>query len=231
MFQDDSVKGEMTMVVREKYEQNLSEVQTLLVDLCEMALEAFNRSVHSFVNRDVNQALMILDQDRFINRLEEHIQDEAILLIAKQQPVATDLRRLMVIVSAASDMERIGDHAVNIAKETIRLGNEEIGYSTEKIEHMKELTITMLKDMVQAFTTENLHAAKEISMRDDAVDQLYGEALVSIIETAKSEGASIEQLIQISFICKSIERVADYTTNLAEALFYLLKGRHYELNN
>ncbi|VEI07607.1 PhoU domain-containing protein [Kurthia zopfii] len=82
------------MVVREKYEQNLAEVQTSLVDLCEMALEAFNRSVHSFVNQDINQALMILDQDRFINRLEEHIQDEAILLIAKQQPVATDLRRL-----------------------------------------------------------------------------------------------------------------------------------------
>ncbi|VEI07603.1 phosphate signaling complex PhoU family protein [Kurthia zopfii] len=137
----------------------------------------------------------------------------------------------LVIVSAASDMERIGDHAVNIAKETIRLGNEKLVYSTEKIEHMKALTITMLKDMVDAFTSENLHAAKEISMRDDAVDQLYGEALVSILETAKTEGASLEQLVQISFICKSIERIADYTTNLAEALFFLLKGRHYELNN
>lgn len=127
-------KEEKKMVVREKYEQHLVDLNQLLIDLCEMAIRAFDKSVDTFLEKDINQAMMILEQDQFMNRLEQHIQDEAILLITKQQPVATDLRRIMMIVSAASDMERIGDHAVNIAKETIRLGDANLHYSVEKVE-------------------------------------------------------------------------------------------------
>lgn len=175
--------------------------------------------------------MMILEQDQFMNRLEQHIQDEAILLITKQQPVATDLRRIMMIVSAASDMERIGDHAVNIAKETIRLGDANLHYSVEKVEKLRLLTKTMLEDMLAALATEDLPLAKAISKRDDEIDQLYGEAIVELVESAKESGAKLEQIIQLSFICKSIERIGDYTTNLAEGLFFLLKGTHRELNS
>ena len=215
------------MVVREKYEQELARVQQRLVDLCELAIHAFDRSVDGLLQKDVEKAWVLIDQDRFINRLEQHIQDDVLLLIAKQQPVATDLRRVMVIVKAASEMERIGDYAVNIAKETIRLGETELTLPIEKIDRMRGLAVKMLRDMLQLFITENLLEAKVLAEMDDQIDALYGEALTELLEATHTQIGAESQLQQLSFVCKYIERAADHATNLAESLFYLVKGKHY----
>ncbi len=215
------------MVVREKYEQELTRVQQRLVDLCELAIHAFDRSVDGLLQKDVEKAWVLIDQDRFINRLEQHIQDDVLLLIAKQQPVATDLRRVMVIVKAASEMERIGDYAVNIAKETIRLGETELMLPIEKIDRMRGLAVKMLRDMLQLFITENLLEAKVLAEMDDQIDALYGEALTELLEATHTQTGAESQLQQLSFVCKYIERAADHATNLAESLFYLVKGKHY----
>lgn len=215
------------VVVREKYEQELARVQQRLVDLCELAIHAFDRSVDVLLNKDVEKAWMLIDQDRFINRLEEHIQDDVLLIIAKQQPVATDLRRVMVIVKAASEMERIGDYAVNIAKETIRIGEAELKLPTEKIDRMRGLAVKMLRDMLQVFITENLIEAKVLAEMDDQIDELYGEALTELLAATHTQNGAESQLQQLSFVCKYIERAADHATNLAESLFYLVKGKHY----
>ena len=217
----------MMMVVREKYEQELARVQQRLVDLCELAIHAFDRSVDGLLQKDVEKAWVLIDQDRFINRLEQHIQDDVLLLIAKQQPVATDLRRVMVIVKAASEMERIGDYAVNIAKETIRLGETELTLPIEKIDSMRGLAVKMLRDMLQLFITENLLEAKVLAEMDDQIDALYGEALTELLEATHTQTGAESQLQQLSFVCKYIERAADHATNLAESLFYLVKGKHY----
>ncbi|MGN5456894.1 phosphate signaling complex protein PhoU [Candidatus Kurthia intestinigallinarum] len=217
----------MMMVVREKYEQELTRVQQRLVDLCELAIHAFDRSVDGLLQKDVEKAWVLIDQDRFINRLEQHIQDDVLLLIAKQQPVATDLRRVMVIVKAASEMERIGDYAVNIAKETIRLGETELTLPIEKIDRMRGLAVKMLRDMLQLFITENLLEAKVLAEMDDQIDALYGEALTELLEATHTQTGAESQLQQLSFVCKYIERAADHATNLAESLFYLVKGKHY----
>lgn len=215
------------VVVREKYEQELASVQQRLVDLCELAIHAFDRSVDVLLKKDVEKAWMLIDQDRFINRLEEHIQDDVLLIIAKQQPVATDLRRVMVIVRAASEMERIGDYAVNIAKETIRLGEAELKLPIEKIDRMRSLAVKMLRDMLQVFITENLIEAKVLAEMDDQIDALYGEALTELLAATHAQNGAESQLQQLSFVCKYIERAADHATNLAESLFYLVKGKHY----
>lgn len=215
------------MVVREKYEQELMRVQQRLVDLCELAIHAFDRSVDGLLQKDVEKAWVLIDQDRFINRLEQHIQDDVLLLIAKQQPVATDLRRVMVIVKAASEMERIGDYAVNIAKETIRLGETELTLPIEKIDRMRGLAVKMLRDILQLFITENLLEAKVLAEMDDQIDALYGEALTELLEATHTQTGAESQLQQLSFVCKYIERAADHATNLAESLFYLVKGKHY----
>lgn len=217
----------MMMVVREKYEQELTRVQQRLVDLCELAIHAFDRSVDGLLQKDVEKAWVLIDQDRFINRLEQHIQDDVLLLIAKQQPVATDLRRVMVIVKAASEMERIGDYAVNIAKETIRLGETELMLPIEKIDRIRGLAVKMLRDMLQLFITENLLEAKVLAEMDDQIDALYGEALTELLEATHTQTGAESQLQQLSFVCKYIERAADHATNLAESLFYLVKGKHY----
>ena len=124
-------------------------------------------------------------------------------------------------------MERIGDYAVNIAKETIRLGETELTLPIEKIDRMRGLAVKMLRDMLQLFITENLLEAKVLAEMDDQIDALYGEALTELLEATHTQTGAESQLQQLSFVCKYIERAADHATNLAESLFYLVKGKHY----
>ncbi|MCM3720809.1 MULTISPECIES: phosphate signaling complex protein PhoU [Solibacillus] len=218
------------MMIRERFEQDLIAVQQDLMELCDLSIHALQESFKAFLKKDIDLALQVIDTDPKINRLEELINDRVILLIAKQQPVATDLRRLIVVIKAASDMERIGDHAVNIAKESIRIGNAPFVTSVEPIEEMFHKTILMLRQIVDAFIEENTIKAKEIANLDDEVDELTGNTLSNLMKLSVSN-EHVAQVTSLSYVCRCIERAADHATNIAEHLFYLVKGKHYELNN
>lgn len=216
--------------MRENYEQQLQDVQHRLIQLCELAIHAFDKSLNLLQVQDVSKAWIIIEQDRFINRLEQQIQDDVQMIMTKQQPVATDLRRLLVIIRAAGEMERIGDYAVNIAKETIRIGDTPIVYNMEQLIVMRKRAVDMLQKMLRAFIDENLIEAKEIALLDDEIDQLYGEVLKGLEREQAFYERHAAQLQSLSFICKYIERAADHATNLAEALFYLVQGKRYDFD-
>lgn len=217
-------------MIRERFEHDLIAVQQDLMELCDLSIHSLQESFKAFLKKDIDLALQVIDTDPKINRLEEIINDRVILLIAKQQPVATDLRRLIVIIKAASDMERIGDHAVNIAKESIRIGKASFVTSVEPIEEMFHKTILMLRQIVDAFIEENTIKAKEIANLDDEVDELTGNTLSNLMKLSVST-EQVAQVTSLSYVCRCIERAADHATNIAEHLFYLVKGKHYELNN
>ncbi|WP_339195002.1 phosphate signaling complex protein PhoU [Solibacillus sp. FSL R5-0449] len=217
-------------MIRERFEHDLMAVQQDLMELCDLSIHSLQESFKAFLKKDIDLALQVIDTDPKINRLEEIINDRVILLIAKQQPVATDLRRLIVVIKAASDMERIGDHAVNIAKESIRIGKEPFVTSVEPIEEMFHKTILMLRQIVDAFIEENTTKAKEIANLDDEVDELTGNTLSNLMKLSVSN-EHVAQVTSLSYVCRCIERAADHATNIAEHLFYLVKGKHYELNN
>ncbi|WP_079527795.1 phosphate signaling complex protein PhoU [Solibacillus isronensis] len=217
-------------MIRERFEHDLIAVQQDLMELCDLSIHSLQESFKAFLKKDIDLALQVIDTDPKINRLEEIINDRVILLIAKQQPVATDLRRLIVVIKAASDMERIGDHAVNIAKESIRIGKAPFVTSVEPIEEMFHKTILMLRQIVDAFIEENTIKAKEIANLDDEVDELTGNTLSNLMKLSVSN-EQVAQVTSLSYVCRCIERAADHATNIAEHLFYLVKGKHYELNN
>ncbi|MER2028001.1 MAG: phosphate signaling complex protein PhoU [Solibacillus sp.] len=217
-------------MIRERFEHDLIAVQQDLMELCDLSIHSLQESFKAFLKKDIDLALQVIDTDPKINRLEEIINDRVILLIAKQQPVATDLRRLIVVIKAASDMERIGDHAVNIAKESIRIGKAPFVTSVEPIEEMFHKTILMLRQIVDAFIEENTIKAKEIANLDDEVDELTGNTLSNLM-TLSVSNEHVAQVTSLSYVCRCIERAADHATNIAEHLFYLVKGKHYELNN
>ena len=217
-------------MIRERFEHDLIAVQQDLMELCDLSIHSLQESFKAFLKKDIDLALQVIDTDPKINRLEEIINDRVILLIAKQQPVATDLRRLIVVIKAASDMERIGDHAVNIAKESIRIGKTPFVTSVEPIEEMFHKTILMLRQIVDAFIEENTTKAKEIANLDDEVDELTGNTLSNLMKLSVST-EQVAQVTSLSYVCRCIERAADHATNIAEHLFYLVKGKHYELNN
>jgi phosphate transport system protein len=220
----------MLMGIRERFEQDLVDVQQQFMQLCDLSAEALQQAFSAFVHQDIDLALSIIEADVKLNRLEEEISDRVILLIAKQQPVATDLRRLMILVKAANDVERIGDYAVNIAKETIRIGKQPFVTSIEPIEQIYALTYRMLREISEAFIEENISKAKENAELDDEVDFLYGSTLQTYLRLTAVTPESIAQLTNLSFICMYLERCGDHATNLAEHLIYLVKGKHYELN-
>lgn len=219
------------MVVRERFEHDMKSVQEDLLELCHKSIKALELSFKAFIEKDIELALSIIDDDNQINRLEETINDRVILLIAKQQPVATDLRRLMTIVKAASDMERVGDYGVNIAKETIRIGKEPFITSVETLQQMCEKTTSMLRQIVNAFIHENTTEAKEIAELDDQIDDLYGQTISHLLQLSSVKPENVSQIMYLSFVSRYLERSADHATNIAEHLFYLVKGQHYELNN
>ena len=227
----DDEGGYSNMVGREKFDADLNLVQTLLLELSNTAIDTLDKSMSFLFEKDIEGALAILDNDEHINRMEEEVNDRVILLIAKQQPVATDLRRLMVLVKIAADMERIGDYACNIAKETIRIGKEEHIEPIGLLEEMRIKTIKMLRQVLDAFTNENMEEAKNIAKLDDEVDEMYGHIIRTLLNTGVNNPAELSQVTQLSFVCRYLERSADHATNIAERLLYLLKGKHYELNN
>ena len=218
------------MGVREQFEQQLIDVQQDLMRLADRSIAALEQAFEAFRTQHIDKALQVIEQDAHINRLEEAIHDRVILLIAKQQPVATDLRRLMVIVKAASDYERIGDYAVNIAKDAIRI-QEPFITSIEPIEQLHALTVSMLQNIAEAFLEENMMKAQTLAQMDDEIDALYGSAMTTFMRIAPIMPEHIGQVTHLAFICRHLERCADHGTNIAEHLMYIVKGKHYELNN
>jgi phosphate transport system protein len=220
----------MTMSVRGHFDANLKELQTKLMELGNIARASLEKSIKALEEKDVDTALAIIEGDQKADDLEEEINDLAILLIAKQQPVATDLRRVIVAIKIASDLERIADFAVNVAKSTIRIGKEPLIKPIHHIKEMHSITSDMIALTLESFVEEDVVKAKRIAEMDDKVDDLYGETIMELLTLNKEKPEFTAQITQLSFICRYLERAADHTTNIAEGVFYLVKGRRYDLN-
>lgn len=219
------------MSVRERFELDIKAVQEQLFELCEASISALEKAFVSLKERNVDLALSVIENDKKINLMEEMINDRIILLIAKQQPVARDLRHLMVILKAAADMERVADYAVNIAKDAIRISNEPQTFPLTNLETMWTKSLEMLRNIVEAFMSSDTIAAKEIADLDDYIDDLYGATVELLLRTGGERPEAIKEITHLSFVCRYLERTADHATNIAEHLFYLVKGIHYDLND
>jgi len=219
------------MVLRQ-FHIELDTLRDKLLELGSLAEIAMGKSIDALTNQNVDLALQIIEEDNKADRLDEEINDFAILLIAKQQPVAIDLRRIFVAIKISTDVERIADFAVNIAKSTIRIGkNTQPLIQIEKIEKMHSIATEMLSLALKAYYDEDVVLAKKVADMDDQVDELYGQNIRELLQLTKDHPDMIPEITQLSFICRYIERMADHTTNISENIFYLVKGTHYELND
>ncbi|WP_442594939.1 phosphate signaling complex protein PhoU [Neobacillus sp. D3-1R] len=219
------------MVTRERFQNELKDLQNKLLTLGNFSLDALQKSIEALETKNIDLALKVMEDDNEADLLEEDINDLAILLIATQQPVAIDLRRIIVAIKIASDIERIADFAVNIAKSTIRIGSEPLIKPIEHIKKMYEINRKMLYQALEAFNEDDITKAKEVAEMDDEVDDLYGETIKELLQLNLEKPESLAQITQLSFICRYLERAADHTTNIAEHVFYMVKGKRYDLNN
>lgn len=217
-------------MLREKFQEQLEELKSMVQDLGDLASQALNKSVEALINQDVDKALEIMESDYKINDLEEEINEKAIIMIAKQQPVAIDLRRIIAAIKISTDIERIGDLAVNISKSIIRIGKDPFIKPLIDIPNMASIAQDMTSEVIKAFYEEDVSLAKEVAEKDDNIDSMYGELVQELLSLMADKPEIINQVTQLSFICRYLERVGDHVTNISESIIYLVKGKRFDLD-
>ncbi|MGJ7911169.1 phosphate signaling complex protein PhoU [Neobacillus sp. LXY-1] len=218
------------MNTRSHFDQNLKELKDLLMEMARISENAIKESINTLIHQDIEKAEEIIKNDTEIDVLEHEINDKAIILIAKESPVARDLRKIIVALKISSEVERIADNAVNIAKSTLHIGLEKHIKEIIDIPKMMDMALDMLSNSLTAFLTEDAELAKKCAKKDDQVDEMYGKLIRELMGYIQQYPDKMNQITQLSFVCRYIERVADHSTNIAEHVIYLVTGERIDLN-
>ncbi|HZG61331.1 MAG TPA: phosphate signaling complex protein PhoU [Anoxybacillus sp.] len=215
---------------RPSFDAALQNLKEKLMQMVSLSQEALNEAIEALQEQNLEKADEIIANDKRINQMEKEINELAITMILRQQPVASDLRRLIVALKISSDIERIGDIAVNIAKSVKFIGKEPHVKPIVHIPEMANIVQKMLHDALHAFNNEDIQEAQRIAQIDDRVDELQGQIIQELIELMSQKPEATQQVTQLSFITRNLERAGDHITNIAENIFYIVKGERIDLN-
>lgn len=218
------------MGIRKRFENVLDELEQELLEMYHLAKANLTKSMEALVNKDLEKAKEVIASDDTIDEKEKEINNKAILLIAQQAPVATDLRRIIVALKISSEIERIADMAVNIADSVIEIGEEEYFKPIQDIPKMMDIALEMFKEAMIAFREEDIVKAKNCALLDDKVDDLYEKLINELMRYIQENRDAINQITQLAFVTRYIERVADHVTNISENTIYLVTGNRFDLN-
>ena len=207
-----------------QFDEAMQQLKERLLVMAGMAEQAVARSVKALVDRDATLAQMIIEEDAEINRLEVEIEDTCLTLLARYQPEAKDLRFVAMVFKIVNDLERVGDQAVNVSERTLDLLKEPLLKPLIDIPKMALLAEQMLKDALDAFVNQDAELARGVCRRDAEVDhlndQVYHELLVYMTQDPKT----ITRAVDLILIGRHLERVADHATNIAEDVYYIVRG-------
>lgn len=192
--------------------------------------EAVYRSVLSLTDRDEQQARQVLTNEAKINRMEIEIDALATELLALQQPTATDMRFLTAAIKINNDLERMGDLAVNIVERALYLIQEPLMRPGVDIPHMADLVQSMIRKSLDAFVKKDGDLARSVLVSDDAVDDLRDSIYEELISYMEKDPQRVRQGVNLMFVARNLERLADHATNIAEDVLFLIQGvdvRHH----
>ena len=215
---------------REHYDQQLRSLQDDLLRLAGLVESSIGRSIDALKRQDVEEARRIIADDDLIDRRQYALEDKALLLIARQAPMAADLRMISAVISIASELERMGDYAEGIARLTIRGANEPLLKPLIDIPRMAELGQSMLREALAAFVNRDVEAARRIAAEDHEVDELTLQVQNELLEYMQRDPGNIERALHLIFVAHNLERLADRTTNIAERLIFVVTGEVVDLN-
>ncbi|WP_026297570.1 phosphate signaling complex protein PhoU [Paenibacillus daejeonensis] len=218
------------MTIRKEFDLGLQELHNLIVELGGRVEHALREAMIALQEVDVVKAKSIIRQDPELNNLEDRITEIGSKLIATQQPVAKDLRIILSAFKIASDLERMGDLAVDVAKVVLRLEGQELIKPLIDLPRMAEITNTMTYESIQAFIHENVDLAYKVGRDDDSVDALYSQIIRELFSLMVENPVTISQAVLLSFVGRYIERIADHATNIGESVVYLVTGKRPDLN-
>ncbi|MBY9080326.1 phosphate signaling complex protein PhoU [Paenibacillus sp. HN-1] len=218
------------MIRRVEFDKSLDELRSLLRQMAEHVVDALEGAVQSLQQQDTNRAQEIVQADVRLNQMEEQIMDIGSRLIITQQPVAKDLRRIIVAFKISSDLERMGDLALDVAKVTLRLHGQHLIKPLVDIPRMAEIVKTMTSEAITAYLDENTDLAHKMALDDDQVDHLYSAMINELYSYMVKQPETVSQAMLLTLVGRYIERIADHATNIGESVVYLVTGKRPDLN-
>lgn len=207
------------------YDEELRFLSRRIAEMGGMAEQMASDAVRALVNADAALAQRVISDDAILDAAEREITDKAILTIARRQPVANDLREIMGSIRIASDLERVGDLGKNTAKRVIAVQQSGVPRALARgMEHLSELALAQLKDVLDVYTTRSAEKAQSIRDRDEEIDAMYTSLFRELLTYMMEDPRNITSCTHLLFCAKNIERIGDHATNIAETIYYMTTG-------
>ena len=207
------------------YDIELQDLRRRIAEMGGIAEKMLVDSIHALVRRDTPLAQAVIAADNRLDILQREVEEHAILMIARRQPLAVDLRETISAIRVSGDVERIGDLAKNIAKRVLAIATQ---FQPQKIvlgvQHMSDLVLGQLKDVLDAYAQQDADVALDVWRRDGAIDALYTSLFRELLTYMMEDPRNISFCTHLLFCAKNIERIGDHTTNIAETIHYLVVG-------
>jgi phosphate transport system protein len=208
-----------------RYDDELKDVQRRIAEMGGMAERLVDLSIRALSRLDTGMANAVIADDRRLDDVQRECEELAIMIIARRQPMALDLREVIGAMRISNDLERIGDLAKNNAKRVIALeGQFQSKRFMSGVEHMAELSLSQLKDVLDAYATRDVAQAVEVWRRDAEIDATYTSLFRELLTYMMEDPRNISLCAHLLFCAKNIERIGDHTTNIAETVYYVVTG-------
>jgi phosphate transport system protein len=217
-------------MIRETFGAQLRELQEELLAMGSLVDRAIERSIQALAGHDVKLAQEIIDDDALINQAQREIEERCLVLIATQQPMASDLRVIASVSSIATELERMGDHAEGIGKITLMLADQPLLKPLIDIPRMADKGRSMLRQQLDAFVRRDVELARNSATGDEEVDALYDQTYRELLVFMMSDPRTISRATHLLWVAHNLERIADRTTNIGERVVFLVTGQVEELN-
>lgn len=207
---------------------NIETLKNYTVKMIEKCEALVTKSIDSMIAKDLDGCREVIKDDDEVDALRDYIRERSIELIALRQPMAKDLRSIYALGTIALELERIGDYAVNIAMETIKIGTEEYVEPLIDIPKMKDICVDMLRRLKSALMLGDDKLAYKIALEDDIVDNLYNDVYIDALAAMHRDSRNINQGVKLLAVGRYLERIGDHITNICEAIIYTVSGEIIE---
>jgi phosphate transport system protein len=210
--------------MRSRFQQGLDELKERLLEMGGMAEAAIELAADSYRKRDPRLAQQVFEREEMINASERAIDEMVVDLLAMQQPMATDLRFVLAVLKINSDLERVGDLAVNIAQRSLDLTQEPEVEIPVDIPRMTSAVATMVRRALESFLSAKADVAQAVLEMDSIVDRMKDEAFINLVAQMKNNPDRVRPYLDVLLITRSLERIADHATNIAEDVIFWVSG-------
>jgi phosphate transport system protein len=210
--------------MRTRFQQGLDELREKLLHMGGLAEQAVDRACQAYVERDLKRCNMVLENETLINVAEREIDELAFDLLALQQPMAVDLRFILAVTKINSDLERVGDQAVNIAERVMDMVELPAAELPVDIPRMATAVSAMVRRALESFIEGKAELAQAVLEMDNVVDRMRDEAFITLVRTMNEQPVITRQALDTLLVARNLERVADHATNIAEDVIFWVRG-------